>query len=168
MKKAKQTRAEYEAEDARRKAEAGIKPEDEMRPLYDFRGGIRGKYAKRYAGGTNIVKLDPDVAAAFPTEKLVNAALRQPHAPAEGEVVRVEKQVVRVLDRDTEKCRRPRQLAQLDKRALTRVAILPTAPCARRRRASCPRTEGSSGSPDRAGTHADLTDPVRGPGPEFA
>lgn len=74
MKKARKTSSDA-AEDARRKAEARIKPEDEMRPLYDFRGGIRGKYAKRYAAGT-IVVLDPDVAEAFPTQEKVNAALR--------------------------------------------------------------------------------------------
>lgn len=75
MKKATKTSSE-DAEDARRKAEAGIKPEHQMRPLYDFRGGVRGEYAKRYAAGTNIVVLDPDVAQAFPTQEKVNAALR--------------------------------------------------------------------------------------------
>lgn len=64
------------AEDERRKAAAGIAPEDEMRALYDFRGGARGKYAKRFAAGTSIVVLDPDVARAFPTQAKVNAALR--------------------------------------------------------------------------------------------
>jgi len=49
---------------------------DEMLPEYDFRGGVRGKYAKRYAEGTNVVLLDPDVAAAFPDAAAVNAALR--------------------------------------------------------------------------------------------
>ena len=33
---------------------------------YDFIGGIRGKYAKRYAEGTNVVVIDPDVAEYFP------------------------------------------------------------------------------------------------------
>ncbi|HCG03270.1 MAG TPA: hypothetical protein DEV93_22375 [Chloroflexi bacterium] len=47
-----------------------------MLPEYDFRGGVRGKYAKRYAEGTNVVLLDPDVAAAFPDAAAVNAALR--------------------------------------------------------------------------------------------
>ena len=37
-------------------------PEDTMRSEYDFSGGVRGKYAKRFAKGTNIVVLDPDVA----------------------------------------------------------------------------------------------------------
>lgn len=48
-----------------------------MREEYDFRGGVRGKYAKRYAQGTNIVVLEPDVAEAFPTARAVNAALRK-------------------------------------------------------------------------------------------
>jgi hypothetical protein len=55
------------------------KPESsasEERPEYDFSGGTRGKYAKRYARGTNVVVLEPDVAAAFPTAEAVNAALR--------------------------------------------------------------------------------------------
>lgn len=43
---------------------------------YDFRGAARGKYAERYAEGTNVVLLAPDVAEAFPTERDVNAALR--------------------------------------------------------------------------------------------
>jgi hypothetical protein len=49
---------------------------DDMRAEYDFRGGERGKYAARYADGTNVVLLDPDVAEVFPTEKSVNDALR--------------------------------------------------------------------------------------------
>lgn len=47
-----------------------------MRPEYDFRGGVRGKYVSRYRAGTNVVVLDPDVAAAFPNADLVNRALR--------------------------------------------------------------------------------------------
>ena len=49
---------------------------DEILPEYDFRGGERGKYAARYAAGTNVVVLDPDVAAVYPTAEAVNAALR--------------------------------------------------------------------------------------------
>ncbi len=41
-----------------------------------LKGAVRGKYAARYKAGTNIVLLDPDVAAAFPDAKAVNAALR--------------------------------------------------------------------------------------------
>ena len=48
----------------------------EMRPEYDFSGGVRGKHAARYARGTNIVVLDPDVAEAFPNSVAVNEILR--------------------------------------------------------------------------------------------
>jgi len=47
-----------------------------MRDHYDFRGGVRGKYASRFAEGTNVVVLDPDVAAMFPDGASVNDALR--------------------------------------------------------------------------------------------
>lgn len=43
---------------------------------YDFSGGIRGKYASRYASGSNVVVLDPDVAAYFSDSESVNNALR--------------------------------------------------------------------------------------------
>jgi hypothetical protein len=53
---------------------------DELRPEYDLKsllkGGRRGKYAKRFREGTNLVLLEPDVAGAFPDEKTVNDALR--------------------------------------------------------------------------------------------
>ena len=54
---------------------------DELRPEYDLRellkSGVRGKYAKRYREGTNLVLLAPDVAKAFANdEKAVNEALR--------------------------------------------------------------------------------------------
>ena len=49
--------------------------EDELRGL--LQNGVRGKYAARYQQGTNLVKLAPDVAAAFPTEQAVNDALRK-------------------------------------------------------------------------------------------
>ena len=48
----------------------------EMRAEYDFSGGERGKYAKQFAEGTNIIILDPDVAELFPDSKAVNEALR--------------------------------------------------------------------------------------------
>ncbi len=47
-----------------------------MRPEYDFSGGVRGKYAARYAEGTNVVVLSPDVAKVFPDSASVNEALR--------------------------------------------------------------------------------------------
>jgi hypothetical protein len=53
---------------------------DELRPEYDLatllKKGVRGKYAKRYEQGTNLVLLAPDVAKAFPTDEAVNEALR--------------------------------------------------------------------------------------------
>jgi hypothetical protein len=47
-----------------------------MLPEYDFRGGVRGKYAARFAKGINIVVLAPDVAKCFPDSDSVNDALR--------------------------------------------------------------------------------------------
>lgn len=52
---------------------------DEILPEYDpalIRAGERGRYAARYAQGTNLMPLDPDVAAAFPDAAEVNAVLR--------------------------------------------------------------------------------------------
>lgn len=50
--------------------------EHEMLAEYDFSKGVRGKYAKRYAEGTNIVVLAPDMAKVFRTSESVNEALR--------------------------------------------------------------------------------------------
>ena len=50
--------------------------EDELRSHYDFRDGVRGKYAKAYAAGAHAIVLDPDVAKHFPDSKSVNDALR--------------------------------------------------------------------------------------------
>src|SRR5437867_2433202 len=49
---------------------------DDMRPEYDFSGGVRGKFYKEYMKGTNMVLLEPDVAEAFPDSQAVNVALR--------------------------------------------------------------------------------------------
>ena len=43
---------------------------------YDFKNGVRGKYAARFAKGTNLVALAPDVAKVFPDSESVNDALR--------------------------------------------------------------------------------------------
>ena len=51
--------------------------DDEMRPEYDLRGGVRGKYYERYQQGTNVVLLDPDLADVFKDSSTVNTALRQ-------------------------------------------------------------------------------------------
>jgi|SRR6266540_950232 len=47
-----------------------------LREEYDFSKGVRGKYASRYAGASNVVVLDPDVAKVFPDSHSVNHALR--------------------------------------------------------------------------------------------
>jgi hypothetical protein len=52
---------------------------DELRSEYDLaklKGGVRGKYARRFHQGTNLVLLSPDVAKYFPDERAVNDALR--------------------------------------------------------------------------------------------
>jgi hypothetical protein len=53
--------------------------EGDLRPEYDFsklKGGVRGKYTKRFQQGTNLILLSPDVARYFPDERSVNAVLR--------------------------------------------------------------------------------------------
>lgn len=53
--------------------------DDELREEYqlsELKDGVRGKYADKYQAGTNLVLLEPDVAAAFPTNESVNEALR--------------------------------------------------------------------------------------------
>jgi hypothetical protein len=58
------------------KKEPNSQSDPDMLPEYDFSKGVRGKYAKRYDSGTNVVVLDPDVAAVFPDSASVNRALR--------------------------------------------------------------------------------------------
>ncbi len=53
-----------------------VNHDPDMLDEYDFRGGRRGVYAERYAQGTNLVALSPDMAAVFPDSESVNAALR--------------------------------------------------------------------------------------------
>ena len=48
----------------------------DMLDEYNFSNGVRGKYAARYQEGTNIVRLDDDVAAMFPNSQEVNETLR--------------------------------------------------------------------------------------------
>jgi hypothetical protein len=53
--------------------------DDDLRPEYDFasmKGGIRGKYVARLRKGSNLVLLEPEAAAAFPSAEAVNEALR--------------------------------------------------------------------------------------------
>ena len=49
---------------------------DTMRPEYDFSGAVRGVTAARYAKGTNVVVVDPEVLDVFPNSGAVNEALR--------------------------------------------------------------------------------------------
>jgi hypothetical protein len=53
--------------------------DDDLRTEYDFasmKGGVRGKYAVRLRKGSNLVLLEPEIAAAFPSAEAVNEALR--------------------------------------------------------------------------------------------
>ena len=52
-------------------------PEVEMREDYDFSKGKRGKYAKRFARGSNVVVLEPDVARLYRDGDAVNRALAE-------------------------------------------------------------------------------------------
>jgi len=58
------------------KAEDKHPDDPDMLAEYDFSNGIRGKYVKRFAEGTNLVALSPDVAELFPDSESVNEALR--------------------------------------------------------------------------------------------
>jgi hypothetical protein len=70
-------KASKSAKRTRRKAATAA--EDVMRREYDFSGGVRGKYAGRFATGqpVRVVVLAPDVAEAFASTRAVNAALRR-------------------------------------------------------------------------------------------
>jgi hypothetical protein len=58
------------------KAEAGLIDKDEILPEYDFSHARPNKYAARYAAGSAVVVLEPDVATVFPSAGEVNEALR--------------------------------------------------------------------------------------------
>ena len=53
-----------------------MKNDPDLLEEYDFRKGVRGKYTERYAEGTNVVMIDPDVTEFFPDHDTVNDALR--------------------------------------------------------------------------------------------
>lgn len=59
-----------------KKTSKAAKTGNGMRAQYDFTDGVRGKYTERYREGTNLVRLDPDVAKVFPDAESVNHALR--------------------------------------------------------------------------------------------
>ena len=50
--------------------------EKEMLPEYDFSGGTRGKYSRKYARQNNLVAIERDVSKYFADSKSVNEALR--------------------------------------------------------------------------------------------
>jgi hypothetical protein len=60
------------------------KPDEEMREEYDFSRAVQGKYAELFRKGSNVVVLEPDLAAEFPTAKSVNKALREYLASKKG------------------------------------------------------------------------------------
>jgi hypothetical protein len=63
MKKASKSKTLYESD-------------PDMLEEYDFSKGVRGKYVNRFAEGSNVVILSPDVANIFPDSDSVNEALR--------------------------------------------------------------------------------------------
>jgi len=74
-----------------------------MRSYYDFNGGVRGKYAKRYAEGTNVVVLDPDVANVFKDAESVNETLR-----AVARIIDLQSHKGRTASRTSRSSRRPK------------------------------------------------------------
>ena len=60
----------------------------DMLEEYDFSAAVQGKYAKRYAQGSNVVVIEPDVAKIFPDHDSVNQALR-----SLAEIIRRQKKV---------------------------------------------------------------------------
>ncbi len=82
----------------------GIRKHENMRSHYDFSGGVRGKYARRYAEGTNVVVLDPDVADLFPNSVAVNETLR-----AVAEIVHVQERQRHRANKRMERTRKTRR-----------------------------------------------------------
>ena len=82
----------------------GIPKDAEMRNHYDFSPGVRGKYARRYAEGTNVVVLDPDVARLFPNRDAVNETLR-----AVAEIVQIQERTRHRANKRIERTRKTRR-----------------------------------------------------------
>jgi hypothetical protein len=66
-----------------------MQKDSEMLEEYDFSQGIQGKYAGKYAEGTNVVVIEPDIAEYFPDHDSVNQALR-----SLAEIIRRQKKLV--------------------------------------------------------------------------
>lgn len=60
----------------RKRIEPGRVDVDDILPEYDFSRARPNKYASRYAPGSIVVVLEPDVAAVFPSAGQANDALR--------------------------------------------------------------------------------------------
>ncbi len=58
------------------KKQVEIERDPDMLDNYDFSQGVRGKYVQRFAQGSNVVVLSPDVSEIFPDSESVNNALR--------------------------------------------------------------------------------------------
>jgi hypothetical protein len=61
------------------KKESNKTPDGDLREEYDLsqlKGGVRGKYFRQAAAGTNLVLIEPDLAVLFPNSESVNRALR--------------------------------------------------------------------------------------------
>jgi hypothetical protein len=81
----------------------------DMRPEYDFTGAVRGKYYERFMRSSNVVLLEPDVAAAFPNSASVNQALRS--------LTAVARRSARIARRPSSPPRRPNKRMQLTRSA---------------------------------------------------
>jgi len=64
------------SKEKRKRREARRTDVDEILPEYDFSHARPNKYASRYAAGSMVVVLEPDMAAVFPSEGEANEALR--------------------------------------------------------------------------------------------
>ena len=58
------------------KKASNVKKKTRMLKEYDFSRGTRGKYAARYAKGSNIVMLENDVLDVFPNAEAAKRALK--------------------------------------------------------------------------------------------
>ena len=59
-----------------KRTEVGRVDADDILPEYDFSRARPNKYASRYAAGSIVIVLEPDVAAVFPSAGQANEALR--------------------------------------------------------------------------------------------
>ena len=69
---ARDSRLEMNDDNMKKRVKTKARVSNRMRPEYDFSEGVRGKHAARYASGTNVVVLAPDVSSQFPTADDVN------------------------------------------------------------------------------------------------